>query len=459
MKACCRISSRLLVALVFLTGPIAASQTVPKKIAGFGSSVCNGYGDHLGRGGYIGRLREILEPEGWSIVDQSKGGDNTIKISSRFEPENEPKPGVKYLLPEKPGYAVIGLSLGNEGIKKKNESDAEAVFVQYEQGLKRIIERCRANDIEPVVTLCYTRGDFGEQEYRLTREMNILINSWDVPSVNLLGAIDDGHGRWAEGFVADPAHPNGSGYNEMAFAIVPTLFDAMREGKPIPSRTRSSGHLSVASTQKNTRPIAFSAEHEIHSFAFCFYVRTKVNGSVARIEGAELAVIDDAFEYRTRRGAVQSVAKILQPSDTRFGRRIIFRDGTFFYSAPERVLASMRGGESPTEWHQIVVSHYAARGETLFYVDGQLAGSVAERLSPQVFTLGGSTPSDLRECFVYRAALNADEVRALYDGKMLQASLELYLPLDGNVHTAYANRAQSLSRVSIDLESFPELTR
>ena len=46
------------------------------------------------------------------------------------------------------------------------------------------------------------------------------------------------------------------------------------------------------------------------------------------------------------------------------------------------------------------------------------------------FSLGGS-PADYRDLLIYRSALNADEVAALEEGRLLQASLEVYSPLAG----------------------------
>lgn len=89
-------------------------------------------------------------------------------------------------------------------------------------------------------------------------------------------------------------------------------------------------------------------------------------------------------------------------------------------------------------WHQVVVSHYTARGETLFFVDGQLAGHTPERLEPTRFVVGGpgaggraAAPgqADFKELMIYRSALNADEAAALAHGTLLQSSLEVYAPL------------------------------
>jgi hypothetical protein len=46
-------------------------------------------------------------------------------------------------------------------------------------------------------------------------------------------------------------------------------------------------------------------------------------------------------------------------------------------------------------------------------------------------SLGGS-PADYRDLLIYRSALNADEMAALEEGRLLQASLlEVYSPLAG----------------------------
>jgi lysophospholipase L1-like esterase len=202
-----------------------------RRIAVFGSSVPNGTGDELRKEGYTGRLRELLATRGWDVLNQSRGGDTTSRLAERFEPAGEPAPDTRYLLPVDPGYAIIALSLGNEGIKTASNADADRVVEQYAAGLRAMIERCREHAIVPIVTLAYSRADFGPREHQAVRRMNLLINSWDVPSVNLLGAVDDGFGRWAVGFEYDTNHPNAAGHQEMFHTFMPTLFDALAAGK------------------------------------------------------------------------------------------------------------------------------------------------------------------------------------------------------------------------------------
>ena len=88
-----------------------------KRIALWGSSVPNGTGDESNQGGYTGRLRELLEPRGWKVINVSRGGDSTITITPRFEPDGEPDSTTRYLTLADSRYVVIALSLGNEDIK------------------------------------------------------------------------------------------------------------------------------------------------------------------------------------------------------------------------------------------------------------------------------------------------------------------------------------------------------
>ena len=104
-----------------------------------------------------------------------------------------------------------------------------------------------------------------------------------------------------------------------------------------------------------------------------------------------------------------------------------------------------------------MLSHYAARGETLLFVDGDLAGSVNERLQPDRFVLGGAggtggaapEQADYKDWMIHRAGLNADEAAALHAGTLLQASLEIYAPLTGPEGASAGNLAQSLSVIEV----------
>ena len=183
----------------------------------------------------------------------------------------------------------------------------------------------------------------------------------------------------------------------------------------------------------------------MHPFALGLTARTGGDGIVATIGGMRLTMsLASKTLERGGRAPVQYESATLAPSGP-FTVAIAVQEGRWTYrSADGRVVVSdVAAGDA---WHQLLVSHYTARGQTLFFVDGRLAGRIDERLEPQRFALGGTAAADVKDLLVYRSALNPDEAAALHGGALLQASLEVYSPLD-NVRfepgAPVANLAQS----------------
>ena len=439
----------IVAAVAVAAGALVAQPAAPvaRRIAIFGSSVASGTGDETGREGYAGILRELLQPRGWEVVNQSRGGDDTVKLMSRFAPEGNGEPGTKYLVPARAGYVVIGLSLGNEGIRGADGAPAkDARFEQYLRGIQALVARTRAAGMIPVVTLCYTRNDFTEIEYGYTRRMNAAINQWDVPSVNLLGAVDDGAGRWARGFWWDSLHPNASGHAELATTFVPSLFDALERRKPIPTRDTDGGYARLSPAAALT----YSPDTTMHPFAMAFRVRVTGNGPIATITGR---LLDAATSSKTVTRAGQAPVTIESTSlsaGAAAAATIGVRNGVWAYTSTAGTVVSSSVGAGAA-WHDVLISHYTARGESLFFVDGVLAGRTPERFAPERFVIGGPGQTrrmDVKDALLYRSALNADEAAALAKGTLLQASLEIYAPLNDARLIKGApleNRAQSLS--------------
>jgi hypothetical protein len=372
-------------------------------------------------------------------------------MAPRFAPEGAPQPNVRYLLTANPSYVIIGLSLGNEGISTgKTRSEKDAIFEQFERGIRGFVDRSRQHGIVPIVTLCYTRNDFTEVDYEYVRRMNILLSSWDVPTVNFLGAIDDGSGRWARGFWSDALHPNAAGHVEFTRAFVPTLFEALERGKPMPRRLVSESFVRL--TPGDLR-ITFLPQHPIHPFAFGVTARAERDGIVATIDGTRLNMSLQAQKVdRGNRPPLEFESATLSAAGP-FSARIGVDAGVWTYTGSDGSV--LRSGIRATgSWQQILVSHYTARGETLLFVDGKLTGTISERLEPTRFALGGTTTLDLRDLVLYRSALNADEAAALHAGALLQASLEIYSPLHNVRFEAGAeveNLAQSLTSATVSV--------
>jgi lysophospholipase L1-like esterase len=445
----------LAVAAIWLSALIAAQSQQPgtvRRIAIFGSSVANGTGDESGQEGYAGLLRALLQRRGWEVVNQSHPGDNTATLMSRFAPDGKPEPGTRYLLSVRPGYVVIALSLGNEGIRNADGTTAkDAIFEQYTRGIKAVIERSRAQAIVPIVTLCYTRNDFTDIEYAYTRRMNARINEWDVPSVNLLGAVDDGTGKWVNGFWWDGLHPNAAGHAELATTFVPSLFDALERRKPSPWRSDGVGFARLS----GGAALTFAPEATMHPFALAMMIRTTGDGTIARIAGTTLIPATSSKTVTRPGQAPVTIGSTTFNAGEASVSTVGIRHGVWAYTSTSgEVVASAVPADA--KWHQVLLSHYTARGESLFFIDGVLAGRAGERFAPAGFVLGGPAPSrrmDVKDVLIYRSALNADEAMALSKGALLQASLEVYAPLadKGFVRGgSVENRAQSLSSLKLE---------
>jgi hypothetical protein len=259
----------------------------------------------------------------------------------------------------------------------------------------------------------------------------------DVPSVNFLGATDDGYGHWINNtFInlgaGDGVHPNDAGHYEMFLTIVPSVFDALKEGKPTPHWGSRSRYLRLVGDTNHPAPLSLSASL-MHSFTLSFRVRATGIGTVASIE------LPAASDHAT----VEITAT-----------------GLAYISANGSINNSGVSGTNGA-WHDVVVAHQYARGLTFFYVDGLPAAPVQERLTPVGFVLGGpgtaathpASPAqaDYQDWFVHRSMMNQEEVTAQFQGKLQQASLELYAPLnDSGFTTGATNLAQSLDAVTIN---------
>ncbi|MEO1414669.1 MAG: GDSL-type esterase/lipase family protein [Bacteroidota bacterium] len=389
-------------------------------IAYMGSSVADGFGATNSQG-YAYQNAQLLNSRfnagdglEWRDANISVGGNNTILLGNRWDTD---------LLPLCPGYVVYGLSLGNEGIS----SQGQAAFDQFRDNMLVLIDRARDAGIEPVVVNCYARADFTSSEYDFTKQMNLLIHGWDVASVNSLGAVDDGAGRWADGYEADPFHPNTAGHREMSYSFVPSLFDALAEGKPQPQRVTGT-YLTIDKNDTDYQ-LEFTPDDVLHSFTCSFDIRTTETGVMGG--------------FTTDGGG--------------YGALFIDRtEGTIQYLRDDN--AGIVGTSTINNgfWKTVTLTHYFARGKTLLYVNDVFQGDVDEQLNPDKFFLSeakGPT-ADYRDWFIYRAGMTTNELSEITAGGMLKSSLELYAALDGQGATAedtlynYAQATNSVARVA-----------
>src|SRR3546814_7128180 len=106
--------------------------------------------------------------------------------------------------------------------------------------------------------------------------MKLKIHQWDVPSINLLGAVDDLSGHWMDGFWSDAAHPNDAGHEEMSYTIVPSLFDALESKKSMPEKVKGSS-IKFSKNRSQGKFIAFTPENIVHPFTTSDRKSTRLN--------------------------------------------------------------------------------------------------------------------------------------------------------------------------------------
>lgn len=379
------------------------------RISVFGSSVAHGTGakDDHGYAWLYGqqlrqRTRSRLSPWPFTLSDICIGGNTTRDLLNRYND----------LVFDLGRYVVFGVSLGNEGIH--NSSRQEAIFAQWRDNMLRLVDMARRDGKVPVVMNNYGRGDFNAKDYNYVRRLNLLVQEWELPSVNLLGAVDDGRGHWPVGYAADAYHPNTAGHREMMMTIPPSLFDALAHGKPVPQRD-AAGELTLA--RGNT--IVFNPEATVHPFALSLTLRGSDSGRI-----------------------VSLVAN---------GRRAwlgVNREHKVYYCS---TMGDSLVCQIPLEdraRHTVTLSHRYAQRRTLFFVDTE-GMETEERMRLESVTLGDArnrgTKRHYSELFFWRSALNADEAKALARGRMLRSSLEVYAPLYDERRDSLQNLAQSMN--------------
>jgi lysophospholipase L1-like esterase len=391
---------------------LARPATHSLKIVFFGSSVPFGQGA-TNKYGYVSRYARLLaqratasQGAAWNTANISIPGDNTLKVLARWERDLPPQQG---------RYVVYALALGNEGI----HGGGQAKFEQFRDNMQVLIAKARAAGLVPVVTNSYTRNDYTAEDYAYIRQMNLLLHAWAVPTVNLLGAVDDGQGHWAPGYFDDALHPNDRGHAELAHAWVPSLFDALRAGKPQPHAQATAGVRLPSKAALRLVPEAL-----VHPFTQVLSFRTSSSG--------QLLLLQDS---------------------TRAGGLTIEKSGALTYVSAETGRLRSAARVTDNQWHQVALTHYFAKGETVLYLDGTEVGRLPEQLHLRQLTLGGAGAARgarYRNWLFYRAGMNADEVRALAADSLLKSSLELYAPLDGRRRAApdsLANLAQSTNEL------------
>ena len=238
----------LLVSCMLLS---ACKSPAEQRVCFFGSSVCRGVGAEALHG-YAAQVSENL-PAGWESVNISIDGNNTYDLFARFDRD---------MTPVEAKYVVIGISLGNEGLHEKGAR----AMLSYRENMPRLIRMLQEQGRVVILTNNYPRADFNMVDYEDLCDVNLEVQQWDVPTINVFGTIDDGAGRWAAHFwnSSDIYHPNQQGHEAMASAFPLTLWEAMQAGKPLPE------YICTQGDENGVECVTFQPEGQVQSYTLSY---------------------------------------------------------------------------------------------------------------------------------------------------------------------------------------------
>lgn len=184
-----------------------------RTILVLGSSVALGSGAWLLRG-WASRLGESLGQR-YRLINESQLGATVALTHARFG---------ELVDRHQPDMVIIALSLANQGFPQATLTQQARIQRQFESGLLHLVERTHALGALAVVGGLYPHQDYTSDHYAGLRHTQARMNSWGIPVLDWLSAVDDGHGHWQPGLAWDAGHPNSRGHQRMFESIDLSLF-------------------------------------------------------------------------------------------------------------------------------------------------------------------------------------------------------------------------------------------
>lgn len=388
----------------------------PYRITVMGSSVSNGQGadNNEGYAFMYDKLLAERHASGQSdnefyISNIAINGNSTVSLLNRYDD----------LEREFGQYVVFAVSLGNEGIH--GAANQQAVYNQFLTNMQTLIAKAREDGKTPVVMNNYTRADFNADDYTYIIRMNDEIAAWDVPSVNMLGAIDDGAGHWAPGYdiSTDIYHPNTDGHREFFYAMPPSMFDALASGKTL-TMDRVISDEPYALTGSGT--IEFAPEATVHSFTLALTASMDADGLLATVTCAD--------------GRVLTISR---------------QGSEWVLAADGKPVATVAAGES---LDNIMLTHNYASKTLALAVNDRQEAATGHELSPVSVTIGDESAHSeavrrIGEVMFYRSSMLTNNPFA--STKLNKSSLEIYAPMQpGSRAVEIPNLAMSTNTISLN---------
>ena len=83
--------------------------------------------------------------------------------------------------------------MGNSGLH--GSTNPGAIYTNFFAGYSNLVAMSRTNGLLPMVGCGFPRDLYTTNEFAWVKKMDLLINTFDVPSANFVGATDNGIGH------------------------------------------------------------------------------------------------------------------------------------------------------------------------------------------------------------------------------------------------------------------------
>lgn len=390
-----------------LTAPLDNKKTIVFT----GSSSTEGTGTTDGKTkGYVELFKAKLGTTKYNIINRGVGGDNTTGQLNRF---------AKDIAPLNPDFVFLAFTLGNEGYV--SAPDKRALVNQFRNNILRLCHMVKQLGAVPIVMTQAPTRNYDAMFYDYSQKLTDELESAGILMCDWGGVVDamDGTFKPIDSIMNDDVHYKDAAHVEIANSIPPTLVEqaAFKQGGLL---TSPKGYIATNVLTSET-PIRY-APTDLTTYT----VAVRINMS---------ALVSTSIMSFGAQDKVNVTTTGLLQLNT-------YATGTL---VPDVVLPD--GGIKTNQWYHIAVSYNPILKEIRVYVDGVLKLTKANTAMPiTLLTIGGraGTTSNLKNSFikdvaVYRTRLTDNKIQALYEGKVSQASLEIFSPLHDKVVSAGMN--------------------
>ena len=367
------------------------TETPPVRVVLLGSSTALGAGASSSGASWAGRLGAYLQTKGLEFVNASISGTATADSIARFEND---------VTPRSPQFVILATSIANEGLTPNNIPTILPRFLANTRTLIRMTESIGAIPIlvTPMVNNAYTakvRTALITLSSQLEAEG---VEVWDFSN-----SLDDGTGKFLAGLSKDGTHTNDTGHQQLFDAIPATCFVAALN-PPRWAPAMDYGSWKSAIGDGTPASITVSLASPALSWSVAFWMKPGNSGEVQ----PTLTIDDTTLQLR------------------RTGTRLDLLQN-------EAILASADIPSLSTFVH-IGITYQKLSGALTLYVNGApAAASTLTTENPAGSFRIASLPAGDGDSFcriqIYRAPLNAQDMKDLAGGRLHFKSLAANLPL------------------------------